>query len=368
MSAFRFSSTLPRATRRLPESLSIYLDFVRFGAAIVVVLSHAWPVLYPLHPLPWPGHQAVAVFFVLSGLVISYAVQRHGLTLSEYALHRCARIWSVAVPALVLSMAASVIVGRHGLSDPTADDILTRMVGSALSLLPLGQLWYVDINPPLDSAFWSLNFELWYYVLFGAWLFLSGVSRAFAVAAIALVVGPKILLLLPIWLFGVAVFHRMPRWPERSALAVFLVTCGLALAFIWFDVSIAIRTAMVARWPGAMAGLGGANEFAGDWVLGVTVAANFAAAACLGRYARPLHIAATPIRAAASISFSLYLYHLPLLAVAVFGLGLDRLPALAFILVSVALLAMVTEQQLPTARRLLRRGLMLFDASGPARR
>ena len=94
--------------------LSVYIDFVRFGAACVVVLTHAWLILFPDHPLPWPGNQAVIVFFVLSGLVIARAAERPGLTLSEYAVHRIARIESVAIPALVLSGLVSVLVGGRG--------------------------------------------------------------------------------------------------------------------------------------------------------------------------------------------------------------------------------------------------------------
>jgi peptidoglycan/LPS O-acetylase OafA/YrhL len=48
---------------------SIYLDFVRALAAFLVVLDHA-PTLFDLPNGPRWGHQAVMVFFVLSGYVI----------------------------------------------------------------------------------------------------------------------------------------------------------------------------------------------------------------------------------------------------------------------------------------------------------
>ncbi len=129
----------PARGRALPESLSIYLDLVRFGAAVVVVLSHTWPVLFPAHPLPWPGHQAVVVFFVLSGFVICHAA-RPGLTLSEYALHRCARIWSVAPPALILAGGVSILVHGRGLTEsaPAAEELGTWLLVSAMSAIPLG--------------------------------------------------------------------------------------------------------------------------------------------------------------------------------------------------------------------------------------
>lgn len=58
---------------KIPAGLSLYLDAVRFLAALVVLLHHTWPLLFPDFPLPWPGHSAVVVFFVLSGYVIAHA-------------------------------------------------------------------------------------------------------------------------------------------------------------------------------------------------------------------------------------------------------------------------------------------------------
>jgi hypothetical protein len=41
----------------------LYLDLTRVTAALVVLLSHCWPVLFPAHPVHWPGPGAVIVFF-----------------------------------------------------------------------------------------------------------------------------------------------------------------------------------------------------------------------------------------------------------------------------------------------------------------
>ena len=50
---------------------SLYLDLVRALAAFVVVIDHA-PPLFDMPGAPRWGHQAVMVFFVLSGLVIGH--------------------------------------------------------------------------------------------------------------------------------------------------------------------------------------------------------------------------------------------------------------------------------------------------------
>ena len=89
--------------RAIPRGLSVYLDLMRFGAASIVVLSHLWVLVVPGHPLPWPGHAAVVVFFVLSGYVIAHAA-RPELGLRGYLHHRIARIYPVVLGAALLSI------------------------------------------------------------------------------------------------------------------------------------------------------------------------------------------------------------------------------------------------------------------------
>ena len=90
--------------RPIAPSLSLYLDLTRFTAALLVVLGHAWLVLFPAHPLHWPGPAAVIVFFVLSGFVIAYVTDGHDRTLADFTLNRLSRLWSVALPALVFGV------------------------------------------------------------------------------------------------------------------------------------------------------------------------------------------------------------------------------------------------------------------------
>jgi peptidoglycan/LPS O-acetylase OafA/YrhL len=342
--------------RRLPASLSIYLDLVRFSAAMVVVLAHSWPILFANHPLPWPAHHAVVVFFVLSGLVIAHATQRPGLTWSEYAIHRFARILSVTIPALILAGVVSLLVGGFGLSDaaPPAASFWDGVTRLGINLASLGQVWQNDISPPLNRPFWSLNFEVWYYVLFGAWTFLRGRHRVVTISVVILIVGPKILLLLPVWLVGVTLYRHLPRWNDNIALIVFLLTGILSLAVIQLDVLVVLRGEMIADWPDLMSGLGGANQFAGDWLLALIIAFNFAAAACLGRFAAPLYACERAIRCASSCTFSAYLYHMPLIVMAYLVLGLRGWVVLVAVALGVVVLAQLTERQLPATRRLIR--------------
>jgi peptidoglycan/LPS O-acetylase OafA/YrhL len=62
-----------------------------------------------------------------------------------------------------------------------------------LSALFLGASLTLPVQPGSNLPFWSLNYEAWYYVLFGATAFLHGRQRILALIAAALLAGPKIL-------------------------------------------------------------------------------------------------------------------------------------------------------------------------------
>ena len=84
---------------------SIYLDLIRFTAAVFVFLTHAsreqssggflWQLQF--------GREAVDVFFVLSGFVIAHVVETRERSALAYAVARAARLYSVALPALALT-------------------------------------------------------------------------------------------------------------------------------------------------------------------------------------------------------------------------------------------------------------------------
>ena len=99
---------------------SVLLDLVRGVAAVLVLLSH-WKLMffvdYPKIPgIRWPfavpyllcdaGHQAVIIFFVLSGYLISGSVfrmlARRQWSWLTYLIHRLTRLWVVLLPGLAL--------------------------------------------------------------------------------------------------------------------------------------------------------------------------------------------------------------------------------------------------------------------------
>jgi peptidoglycan/LPS O-acetylase OafA/YrhL len=294
----------------MTNALSLYLDALRFGAAFTVFVSH-WAAGRYSGGLFWRvmpyGRTAVLVFFVLSGFVIAWVTETRERTLEEYALSRFARLYSVMIPVFIATavldqLAIAIDPGLYGPElrlGPTQN-----LLGYALSAVFLGESWALSMLPGCNIPFWSLNYEAWYYVLFAAVVFLRGRFRIALIVAAALVAGPKILLLLPIWLMGVA------AWRWRAALS------GLHGARLAFGA--------LAAFIGLEA-LGGQELFhhaatswlpfsysAYDYIIGALVAVFIAALANI-----PLPLPGERvqrlIRWLAGTSFGLYLFHYPLL-------------------------------------------------------
>src|SRR5207249_3354490 len=104
---------------------------------------------------------------------------------------------------------------------------LDTFLGYALSAVFLGASWTLAMLPGSNFPFATLDYEAWYYVLFGVAAFLRGRRRMAALAAAALLAGPKILLLFPIWLMGVAAWRWRAALPvRRGALFAFCAVAG----------------------------------------------------------------------------------------------------------------------------------------------
>ena len=212
--------------------ISVYLDLVRFLAALIVFFVHAnydrftsdLPVVWRFRDL---GNDAVMIFFVLSGFVIAFVADQKEKTPRDYFVSRFARLYSVVVPALLFTIAIDH-VGAYLV--PGAYDGWwfqnTRAVWRMFAnLFFVNELWFSSIRPFSNGPFWSLGYEFWYYTIFAAAFFLKRWVRYAVVAVLCLLVGPKILLLLPVWLLGVLVYHiiKKNRVSDVVAWVLFLV-------------------------------------------------------------------------------------------------------------------------------------------------
>jgi peptidoglycan/LPS O-acetylase OafA/YrhL len=201
------------------KETSVYLDLLRFLAALVVFLSHISGSRF-MGGFLWQfssyGTEAVDIFFVLSGFVIAYVVDCREHTAGDYMISRAARIYSVALPALVVTLCLDTIgrAAHPGLYTEqwgyVWDDRNWQFISG---LLFINQLWFNNTVPGSDLPYWSLGFETWYYVIFGLIIFMPQKWKGISVGAMLLLVGPRIAAMLPIWLLGVACYYSCKTAP-----------------------------------------------------------------------------------------------------------------------------------------------------------
>jgi peptidoglycan/LPS O-acetylase OafA/YrhL len=331
----------------ITRPMSVALDAMRALAAFAVLFGHTMQITVYNGYFPYwfvLQHNAVLIFFVLSGLVIATTADRPGSTLSSYAIARAARILPVALPAVVFSVGTEWIVTSGQLGGLSAWELASSILFSALFLSES-----FGTGLPGNPPFWSLCYEVWFYVLFGAAFYLRGCTRLVSIALLAALAGPNVLLLLPAWLAG-AWAARTAMWRTISRpLAWILALIGLAgipLA-VPYAQGLAANLARLAPWQLRYA------EFAvTDWFVAASVALLFVAARRLiGSEGRLLIALERPIRAFAGMSFSLYLLHWPLIAL-LDHLGVRPMEGslgiavyLAMIVATCAVIARFTEHQ-----------------------
>ena len=361
----------PRVPASMDRRESIYLDLVRSLAALAVVLDHA-PTLFDLPSIPRWGHQAVIVFFVLSGYVICHVADTRETTLHAFLVARFARLWSVLVPAMALTVACDAI-GRTLGHNPAAYvlapiNLPVVRVGAVLGFV--SESW-VSIQPLSNGVIWSLCAEFWYYMLFAAWVLMPpGRARVVAVTMAALFAGHKALLLLPIWLMGVALqrSQALSRLSSNVNVALWasgLLAVGWILAMRTYNPAIGIMERLVSPW--VFTQLDQARVFWFDWVFGLAVAAHLLGARTVASWL-PLERIAGPIRWCAGVSFAAYLFHMPLLHMWAAFLPADQgWLAITLTLAVIALLGPWVENSKRWWRRALDRVASVLPLPGPAK-
>jgi peptidoglycan/LPS O-acetylase OafA/YrhL len=310
--------------------MSLVLDAIRFCAASLVFLHHAAFPKFGTY-LPWSltktGIEPVIVFFVLSGFVIAYAAELIDRTASQYALSRAARLLSVTVPALVVTAVldsvgnslAPKLYADHWSDPMTLANLQTPWLTQfSLSAFFMNELWFFDAWPGTNSPFWSLGYEATYYIIFGVIFFSRGSWQWVVVAgAVMVLIGPKVLLLLPIWIFGVAawqLYRRVSMSPATGWTLLSLATL-LYIAYLASGAKSALDGATERLLPQFSPSLYGMSaHFLSAYVSGVLFAIFILSFKGLeSSFALVLSTFAPAIRALALCTFSMYLYHYPMI-------------------------------------------------------
>jgi len=300
-----------RRSYTLTTGSSLLLDGLRLSAALTVLVYHSHDQWFPSalnlsNLLGKSAHAAVIIFFVLSGYVIAYSTARNNRGVKEYTQARLSRLCSVVIPALIVTAIVECTVKQV---DTALYMEYSRGVSWPRYLLSAGflnEVWFLSAAPPINTPLWSLSFEFWYYIVFGLWFYRGRGWQSYLLPVIAcLIAGPKILLMMPIWLLGYVAY----RLPKRT----------FSPFMVWLFVLISLLIAgLVIAYGGIFPFLTGtpplffASQFITDWLVGLWIA--------LALWFLPLttHNAKTPswirgFRRIADLTFSIYVLHNPLL-------------------------------------------------------
>lgn len=305
------------------RGLSLYLDLLRLAAALEVFAYH-------LAGLPntgldndlWNafGHEAVTIFFVLSGFVIPYAAGSREADPRAFAVARLTRIYSVAIPCLLFTLIFDWIGHRF---DPAIYRGLTPggsvLVSFGIGATMLNEAWW-SVQMQSNTPYWSISYEFWFYVVFATLFYLRGLTRLLATGAAMLVAGPNIMLLFPIWAVGWLAYNekRSRHWPRAWLWLAFAQPPIVFAAYYHFDLQ-----AVSGKWLESLVGheiwwkhMAWSRYVLTDTLLGASVALNLMAAKRLGpELDIALNWPSRPIRWGVARSFTLYLLHQPAILV-----------------------------------------------------
>ena len=332
-----------------------FVDGLRALAVVAVIAYHFDERILP------GGFVGVDVFFVLSGFVVSASVaglepRRAGRFVLRFVARRMRRI----LPALLVCLGVTAVLAAMFI--PTV--YLTRDVHSFARAAVLGLSNFrlaagtddyfspvTDFNPYVHT--WSLGVEEQFYVVF-------------PVLAIALFAGPRIRRVATVLVAAAALASVGVAWHwhtggrQRWAFALlpgrwWQLASGV---LVWLAVARVRAWVLLARRPviaSTVAALGTAAIVVAtvlarpghtpwpDSLLPVLGTAMALAALAVGA-ASPVAtlLASTPLRVVGLRSYSLYLWHWPLLVLARWTIGLDRWAARLTVLGLVVLAAEVS--------------------------
>ena len=299
----------------MSRSFSLYLDFIRFSAAMFVFLYHSGNFHKFENIFFKMGHEAVVIFFVMSGFIIAFCQDTKEKTLKTYFINRASRIYSVAIPAVVLTFGLDM-VGSYISPEAYGDHFDYPAIRFFSSLLFTNELWTVSIQSFSNVPFWSINYEVWYYVMFAA-LFYANKHAFPLLIFICLIAGPKILMLAPCWWIGVWIYKKNPcqYLDFKTNVVIFIASIVFYLMFIKMGMSY-IGWDLFDEWVGSdiFREFAFSIYFITDYLLTVIVCANFSSARIIFSQLNYTENSITKaIRYLANLTFALYLLHQPLL-------------------------------------------------------
>lgn len=310
---------------------SVLISLLRGMAALEVAAAHLRAQVFPGYALvPSPSiwfqllafltgfaHQAVVIFFLLSGwLVGGSLINKIGAAnaIKDYTIDRLTRLWIVLIPTFGIILLLGIGTGALNPLELDLNLASSNEYSGAAFMGNLVGIQHVAV-PSFGGNFplWSLSNETWYYVLFPIVLVLlttkSQPTRLLTMAACLLIsyfLSAALLLYFLLWLIGAA----------GSRIKIDSAPLLRTLLFILFAiVSVYFR-------------LNGKNDDleTGSFIQDVIFSVAFLAFLCSMQYpmlstAPALNLVKRMATFFANFSFTLYVLHIPLISAMVYLSG-----------------------------------------------
>ncbi len=319
------------------------LDGLRGVAASIVMLYHLTLVARPFidtktrGDLWWwltatplklftAGTEAVLVFFVLSGLVVTLPALKEGFGWAGYYGARLLRLYLPVWGALGFAALLVALVPRDAAS-VTAHAWISSANSTSITVpewLGEASLWQASYN--IDNVLWSLRWELVFSLALPLFVIAARAVRqhwqlAVGLAIVLTITGRLVsldaLVYLPVFFLGTLIAIRLGalrEWAGRRSGVFWAVATSVSLALLiasWLARPLENSTGAKLMW--GLSGVGAAG------LVLIAIGSPFA-----GRM-----LSAVVPRWLGKVSFSLYLVQAPVIATLAFALGDDHWPLIA---------------------------------------
>ncbi len=167
-------------------SIVVTIQYLRAVAASLVVYHHAFapPVLQPYYKTHF-GEFGVDIFFVISGYIMWTTTATSPRGPVSFWLARIMRIVPIYWLYTTLFIAAAIVLGSRALFTPAGLDPL--FILKSYLFIPATHP-YIPDNVPVYSLGWTLNYEMFFYFVFGLCLMVPKPSARFCVFATLFVI------------------------------------------------------------------------------------------------------------------------------------------------------------------------------------
>jgi peptidoglycan/LPS O-acetylase OafA/YrhL len=259
-----------------PAPTFVHLDMARGLAALVVLIGHLRSFVFlsygdlnshtPIDTIVWAitgfGHQAVMIFFVLSGFFITRSIlvddSTKGFSWPIYLIKRVTRLWIVLIPCLVLTLLCDRVgIFASGMKFyggqlyeiyNSGPNLATGGIHLDFSTFMENLFFLQTITAPIfgsNGPLWSLANEFWYYLMFPflyiavsrRWSWSSTPINLALFVCTCLFVGQYMALSGLIWLAGAFAYIIYERGWFAKALGT-SIALGASMAFLLFSLAV----------------------------------------------------------------------------------------------------------------------------------